>query len=309
MSLRVCVLGSSSSGNCTLVASPSTAILVDAGFSGRETVRRLGEIGVAGEAIQAICLTHEHSDHTAGLTALYRGGRVALFANSGTIQGLEARPGADKLSWNIFTPGSPFAIGDLRVEPFSVPHDAYDPVGFVILHEGCRVGVVTDMGMVTGLIRERLRACNALVIESNHDELLLKNADRPWHLKQRIFSRQGHLSNEHAADLIAEIAGPHLRVVFLAHLSDQCNRPELALAAVNDALRKRGMTHVAVKLSAKDRVSDVWDGALEGPPEDQEVGAGQKGHQQAGQADIPVRGTEGGAEIPVADHVTKMDRA
>lgn len=260
MSLKVCVLGSSSSGNSTYVASPRTAILVDAGLSGRETVRRLGEIGVAGDSICAVCVTHEHSDHTSGLAALCRGGRVALFANSGTIQGLEARPGAEKLTWNVFTPGSPFEIGDLRIEPFSVPHDAYDPVGFVIASGGIRVGVVTDMGMVTGLIRERLRSCNAVVIESNHDELMLKNADRPWHLKQRIFSRQGHLSNDHAADLIAEIAGAHLSAVFLAHLSDQCNRPELALSAVREALRKRGVTHVAVKLTAKDRVSEVWDG-------------------------------------------------
>ncbi len=264
MSLKVCVLGSSSSGNCTYVASRQTGILVDAGLSGRETARRLEAIGVTGDAIRAICLTHEHSDHTAGLAALSRGGRVALFANSGTIQGLEARPGADKLTWNIFTPGSPFDVGDLRIEPFSVPHDAYDPVGFVIAAEGIRVGVVTDMGMVTGLIRERLRLCNAVVVESNHDELLLKNADRPWQLKQRIFSRQGHLSNEHAADLIAEIAGAHLEVVFLAHLSDQCNRPELALAAVNDALRKRGVEHVAVRLTAKDRVSAVWESGATG---------------------------------------------
>lgn len=309
MALRVCVLGSSSSGNCTYVASRGTAILVDAGFSGRETVRRLGEIGVAGDAIHAICLTHEHSDHTAGLAALHRGGRVSLFANSGTIQGLEARPGSEKFSWNIFTPGSPFAIGDLLVEPFSVPHDAYDPVGFVISHQGCRVGVVTDMGMVTGLIRERLRACNAVVIESNHDELLLKNADRPWHLKQRIFSRQGHLSNEHAAELIAEIAGPQLRVVFLAHLSDQCNRPELALAAVRDALGRRGVAHVSVKLSSKERVSDVWDGGLEEPPQQREVGARQDGHDEAGQGDMPVGGAEGGFEEPVADHVAEVDRA
>lgn len=260
MSLRVCVLGSSSGGNCTYVASGRTAILIDAGFSGRETVRRLGLIGVDASAISAICVTHEHGDHTAGLAALHRGGKVPLFANSGTIQGVAAKGGADRLAWNVFSAGSPFEIGDLRVEPFSVPHDAYDPVGFVVACEDCRVGVVTDMGMVTGLIRERLRPCNAIVIEANHDELLLKNADRPWHLKQRIFSRQGHLSNEHAADVIADIAGPHLSAVFLAHLSDQCNRPELAVSAVDEALKKKGITHVAVKLTAKDKVSDVWEG-------------------------------------------------
>lgn len=263
MSLKVCVLGSSSSGNCTYVASGKTAILVDAGFSGRETARRLGLIGVGVEAISAICVTHEHSDHTAGLAVLHRGGKVALFANSGTIQGVKARGGGERLAWNVFSTGSPFEIGDLRVEPFSVPHDAYDPVGFIVGCEGRRVGVVTDMGMVTGLIRERLRTCNAIVIEANHDELLLKNADRPWHLKQRIFSRQGHLSNEHAGDVLAEVAGPHLEAVFLAHLSDQCNRPELAVSAVKDALKKKGISHVAVHLTAKDMVSEIWDGSGE----------------------------------------------
>lgn len=264
MSLRLCVLGSSSSGNCTYVASSRTAILIDAGFSGRETLRRLAEIGVDPGTISAICVTHEHSDHTAGLSALHRGGKVALYANSGTIQGVTARSGEGRLAWNVFSTGSPFEIGDLRIEPFSVPHDAYDPVGFVVVCDGCRVGVVTDMGMVTGLIRERLRSCNAIVIEANHDELLLKNADRPWHLKQRIFSRQGHLSNEHAGDVIADIAGPHLSAVFLAHLSDQCNRPELAVSAMSEALKKKGIAHISIKLTTKDRVSEVWQWAESG---------------------------------------------
>lgn len=263
MSLKVCVLGSSSSGNCTYVASSRTAILIDAGFSGRETVRRLAAIGVQPEAISAICVTHEHSDHTSGLSMLHRGGKVALYANSGTIQGVEARSGGGNLAWNVFSAGSAFEVGDLVIEPFSVPHDAYDPVGFIVVGDGCRAGIVTDMGMVTGLIRERLRSCNAIVIEANHDELLLRNADRPWHLKQRIFSRQGHLSNEHAAEVVAEVAGPHLSAVFLAHLSDQCNRPELAVSAVSEALRKRGVAHVSVRLTAKDKVSEVWEGGGE----------------------------------------------
>jgi phosphoribosyl 1,2-cyclic phosphodiesterase len=229
-------------------------------LSGRETARRLSEIGVAVESIEAVCLTHEHGDHTSGLAALHKTGRVRLYANSGTIEGMASKPGAATLAWNIFSNGSPFRIGDLDIEPFSVPHDAYDPVGFVVRGDGVRVGVVTDMGMVTGLIRERLRPCNALVIESNHDERMLKDADRPWHLKQRIVGRQGHLSNEHAADLVAEIAGPHLKAVFLAHLSGECNRPDLALKAVTEALRRRDMLHVQVKIAPPDRISELWVG-------------------------------------------------
>ncbi len=258
--MKVCVLGSSSAGNCTYVASGRTAVLVDAGLSGRETGKRLAEIGVATDSISAICLTHEHGDHTSGLAALSRAGRISLYANSGTAEGMAAKPGAAPLPWNIFSNGSPFQVGDMVIEPFSVPHDAYDPVGFVIRCDEVRVGVVTDMGMVTGLIRERLRPCNVLVIESNHDERMLKDADRPWHLKQRIIGRQGHLSNDHAAELVSEIGGAHLRMVFLAHLSGDCNRPELALMAVTESLTKRGLTHVRVDVAPPDRVSSVWEG-------------------------------------------------
>ncbi|MEI7881833.1 MAG: MBL fold metallo-hydrolase [bacterium] len=257
--MRVCVLGSGSGGNCTYVASETTAILIDAGLSGRATGLRLAECGVSVESIQAICVTHEHSDHTSGLAVLHGGGRVKLYANHATIEGIEARVGADKkLQWNIFSTGSNFQIGDLSIDPFSVPHDAYDPVGFIIRCGGTRVGVVTDMGVVTGLIRERLRACNVLVIESNHDEQMLKDADRPWHLKQRISGRQGHLSNQHAAELLTEIAGPHLKSVFLAHLSSECNSPELALRTVVDALKKKGHPLVRVMVAPSERVSEIW---------------------------------------------------
>jgi len=260
VSVRVCVLGSGSSGNCTYVASDRTGILIDAGLSGRATGLRLGEIGVSLDAIHAICVTHEHSDHTSGLGVLHRGGQVKLFANSGTLSGLDVRGKDDRLHWNIFSTGATFQIGDLAISPFTVPHDAYDPVGFVIEQGGTHVGVVTDMGMVTGLIRERLRVCNALVIESNHDEQMLKDADRPWHLKQRISGRQGHLSNQHAAELVTEIAGPHLKAVFLAHLSGECNHPELARKTVFEALAKAGHHHVTVVVAPPDQVSEVWDG-------------------------------------------------
>ena len=258
--MRVCVLGSGSSGNCTYVSSGGTAILVDAGLSARATGIRLAEIGASMESIQAVCVTHEHSDHTSGLAVLHRGGRVKLYANSGTLSGIESKAGSKKFEWNVFSTGACFRIGELTINPFTVPHDAYDPVGFVITHGETRVGVVTDMGMVTGLIRERLRVCNVLVIESNHDEELLKAANRPWHLKQRIIGRQGHLSNQHAADLLAEIAGPHLKAVFLAHLSGECNLPELARKTVGETLGKAGHSHVKIMVAAPDRVSEVWEG-------------------------------------------------
>jgi phosphoribosyl 1,2-cyclic phosphodiesterase len=259
MSLRVCMLGSSSSGNCTYVASERTRILIDAGLSYRETARRLETIQADVSRVTALCLTHEHSDHTGSLQALHRRVGLALYANSGTIQAVEQGGKTGPLPWNVFTTGMPFRIGDLDVEPFSVPHDSYDPVGFVIGCGAARVGVVTDMGMVTGLIRERLRRCQAVVVESNHDEKLLRDADRPWSLKQRIAGRQGHLSNEQAAELLAELAADTLRVVLLAHLSADCNRPELAMKTVRRVLEAKGRGHVDVKLTYPDQPSDVVD--------------------------------------------------
>jgi phosphoribosyl 1,2-cyclic phosphodiesterase len=260
MTLSLCVLASSSAGNCTYVASAQTAILIDAGLSGKELLRRLVQVGVAAGRIQAVCLTHEHGDHTVGLSVLHKRLGLQLYANSSTVEALGRQPNNQALPWNIFTTGSPFLIGDLRIEPFSVPHDAYDPVGFIVENDGSRVGVVTDMGMATELIRQRLRQCRALVVEANHDERLVTNAKRPWSLKQRVLGRQGHLSNRHAAELLAQVADANLQAVFLAHLSGECNRPELAQDTVAKALRAKECSHVHVHLTYPDRASDVWQG-------------------------------------------------
>ena len=259
MALRFCVLGSGSSGNCTFIGSPTTGVLIDAGFSGKETVRRLVEAGLSMETVRAVCVSHEHADHTAGLGVLHRRFHVPLYANSGTIEALSSDAGNRDLPWRVFANGTPFWVGDLCVEPFSVPHDAYDPVGFVVgSKDGCRVGIVTDMGMATALIRERLRGCRAIVIEANHDEELVLKADRPWALKQRILGRQGHLSNAGAAAAVVEIAGPGLQQVYLAHLSKDCNRAELALRTARKALDKAGHSHVKVCLTFPDKTSEVW---------------------------------------------------
>lgn len=258
MSLRICVLGSGSKGNCTYVASASTAVLIDAGLSGKETARRLEAIGCGLEQIRAICISHEHSDHTAGLKVLHAKHGIPVYANAGTAEGLRREDRFQELTWKIFTTGSAFAVGDLQIEPFSVPHDAYDPVGFIVNGARARVGVVTDMGVPTHLIRERLRSCGAVVVEANHDERMLQEAERPWHLKQRILGRQGHLSNEAAAAMLAEIAGPTLRQVFLAHISDECNREELAVRTATNRLAERGHGHVRVCATFSDRVSEVW---------------------------------------------------
>lgn len=261
MPLKFCVLASSSSGNCTWVASPETSILVDAGISARATQQRLRDIGADPETLRAILVSHEHSDHTAALARLQRARGIPLYANEGTRQGVERDPAFRGLEWKLFTTGHAFEIGDLRVSPFAVPHDAYDPVGFIIEHDGVAIGIATDFGTPTALIRERLRPCRALILEANHDEQRLQDSPRPWPLKQRILGRQGHLSNRHAAEVAAEIAGSGLADIFLAHLSDECNEPYTARDAVEFALRQAGHGHVRVRLTQPDRPSDVWDSA------------------------------------------------
>ncbi len=258
MSFSFCVLASGSSGNCIYVASDTTRLLIDAGLSCRETGRRLAEIGGRLEDIQAICLTHNHSDHTSGLKVLHARYGVKLYANAGTCDVLAADQALKPLAWSVFTNGEAFDIGDIRVEPFSVPHDAADPVGFILEAGGVRIGIATDIGVPTHLVRERLRSCRALVMEANHDERLLEQANRPWSLKQRIAGRQGHLSNRAAAQMIAEIAGAGLTHVFLAHLSSDCNRPDLALETVRNVLKDRGHGDIEVKLTHPDRPGEIW---------------------------------------------------
>ena len=264
--MHVTILGSGSAGNCTLVETDTTKLLVDAGLSGRQITQRLALIGRNLDQINGIILTHDHSDHTRGLGVLCKAHPIAVYANRLTAEAVAAEPaweGPDakpsnrvRISWRLFATGAPFEIGDLLVESFSVPHDAYDPVGFVIRHSssGVSVGVLTDLGHVTKLVTERVRTMDALVLEANHDlKLLQEDTARPWATKQRIMSRHGHLSNDAAATLASEVASDKLRHVFLAHLSRDCNRPELAQQTVGEKLRKIGARHIAVAVASQDK--------------------------------------------------------
>ncbi len=257
MALKICVLASGSSGNCTYISSENTAILIDAGLSCRETLRRLLSLGVRDDNIKGICVTHEHDDHVSSLGVLHRKLGAALYANSGTKDGTLINGKLAGLPWNIFLTGEAFSIGDLKIEPFSVPHDTYDPVGFVVSAGKSRAGIVTDMGMPTELIRTKLKNCQVVILESNHDGPLLNDSSRPWVLKQRIKGWQGHLSNEQACQMLSDIAGPDLRTVFLAHLSSECNKPDLALKLAKEVLVKCGYHEVSVRLTYSDKPSDL----------------------------------------------------
>jgi len=258
MSLEMCVLASGSSGNAIYVASEQTRLLIDAGLSAKQIALRLEEIGVAVESLNGICVSHEHGDHINGLRVLQKRHGVPVYANAGTLQGIRRQPKSEELKVKVFQTGSPFTIGDIQVEPFSVPHDAYEPVGFRLQTKRCAVGIVTDLGMTTALVREKLKGCNALVIEANHDEDLLQEALRPWTLKQRIRSRQGHLSNIDAAQLIVECASDKLEHVFLFHLSSDCNTPEVAMQTVASQLRLDGLESIHLEITHPREISKMW---------------------------------------------------
>jgi phosphoribosyl 1,2-cyclic phosphodiesterase len=233
--LRFSLLGSGSRGNSLYVESGSTAILLDAGFSGKEIVTRLRSLDRELSRLSALCLTHEHGDHIHGVGVLSRRGRLPVHANAGTFAAGEARLG--KLhARREFVTGEQFAIGGLQLRSFAISHDTADPVGFVIDDGHYRLGYCTDTGKVSHLMARRLAGCDALILEFNHNLEMLKNGPYPPALQQRVRSSHGHLSNEDAADFLAQLVCDRLRLVVLAHLSETNNTPQLAALAARRAV-------------------------------------------------------------------------
>ena len=233
--MKVCVLGSGSKGNCTLVQSGRTTLLIDVGFSGKEIERRMAEIGIHSDGIDAILVTHEHHDHISGVGVLSRRINIPVYANPATHRASSKRVGK-LFSANDFTTGEKFTLGDLEIHPFRVSHDTADPVGYVISDGEVSMGYCTDTGKVTTLIEHHLKRCDLLVLESNHDPVMLREGPYPLYLQQRVRSNQGHLANEDAGKLLKKLAGGRLRHVILAHLSEVNNHPELAMQATSHHL-------------------------------------------------------------------------
>jgi len=261
MSCRLTILGSGSSGNCAYLETDTTRILVDAGLSGRQIEERLAAIGKSPANLHAIFITHEHGDHVQGLRVFSNRYRIPVYANRPTraavLEGFSSSGSggrATAFDWRVFETGQRFAAGDFDIEPFSIPHDASDPVGFVI-HSGDRsITFLTDLGHMTHLTMEKARQADTLILETNHDEKLLQsNPNRPWALKQRISGRHGHLSNEAAATALAEIMSDRLRHVYLSHLSQDCNRPELAESAIQNKLKELGASHVRITVTSQNQ--------------------------------------------------------
>jgi len=270
VSAQFTILGSGSAGNCAYLETEEARILVDAGFSTRQIRLRLASIGRTPENLSGILLTHEHSDHISGLLGLADKFHIPVYCNRGTQDGTIwafkekwskktnlALESADtfrsRIDWRLFETGATIDIGDVSIDTFSIPHDAQDPVGF-LLHTACgNVGIATDLGHPTKLVLERIRAANVLVLESNHDVKMLQECPRrSWALKQRILGRHGHLSNVTAAETVAQIMSAGLRQLYLAHLSRECNTPELAQHIMAEQLFHIGATHVHLQIAGQD---------------------------------------------------------
>ncbi len=244
--MNFAVLGSGSRGNCVYIEScdRGTAVLIDAGFSGRQTSLRLEQVGRELSRVEAIFLTHEHNDHIGGAGVLSRRLSIPVYGNRGTLKSARAKTG--RLHRAVpFVTGDRIDFGGLQLHSFRISHDTADPVGYVVSDGESSLGCLTDTGRTSHLMATRLATCNALILEFNHDLKMLKNGPYPLPLQQRIRSNRGHLCNVDAAEFLLKVQGEELRHLVLAHLSEKNNLPRLAREAAV-AVMKHGVTlHVA----------------------------------------------------------------
>ncbi len=235
--LAVCILASGSKGNAIFISSGDTSLLIDAGLSGIEIERRLTSRGLDPKSLDAILVSHEHSDHIQGVGVLSRRYKLPVYINSKTQKAAVSQLG--KLyDFKRFECGSMFTINDLSIHPFSISHDAKDPCGFTVNQNGTKIGIATDLGIATAMVKAHLKGCTLLILEANHDEKMLINGPYPWPVKQRIKSRTGHLSNEASKTLLKELQHEGLKHVMLAHLSETNNTPQKAFSDVGRALTR-----------------------------------------------------------------------
>ena len=233
--MRFCSIASGSSGNCIYVGSDNTHVLVDIGISGKKMETGLNSLELTGRDLDGILITHEHSDHIKGLGVISRKYGIPIYATAGTVDAMVRTNALGKIPEGIFheiQEDEPFMINDLKVNPFTIPHDAAQPVGYRLEHEGHSVGIATDLGKYNDYIIENLQGLDALLLEANHDIRMLQVGKYPYYLKQRILGNKGHLSNETAGKLLCELLHDDLKYVLLGHLSKENNLPQLAHEAV-----------------------------------------------------------------------------
>lgn len=244
-----CPLASGSKGNCIYFGSKKTKILIDAGISGTATKKKLEEIGVSLEEIEAIMISHEHTDHILGLKTLAFRYGIPVLANAETAKGICNALGSQP-QFKIFTTGETFTFGDIEIHPFSIQHDTVDPVAFTLRTGGLKIGICTDLGFPSTLVRSHLKACDYLMIEANHEPSMVHASSRPQIYKQRVLGRSGHLSNEACALLLSEILDENLKHIHLAHLSQECNSETTAL----ETIKKKIGDQIEITIAPQNRI-------------------------------------------------------
>lgn len=248
-----CSLASGSKGNATYIGTKETKLLLDVGISYKSLIARLKEISVDIHEIDGVVITHEHSDHIKGLDMLVKKHSIPVFANSETAKGIcqnvKQRP-----RFKIFTTGEPFTFGDLEFHPFSIQHDTLDPVAFTVHYREIKLGICTDLGFATSLVKAHLTECDYLIIEANHEEDMVHACSRPMVYKQRVLGRQGHLSNKACGELLSTIYSDRLKRIFLAHLSSECNHPEVAVSTVKQVFAEAGQD-IVLEVAHQDQVN------------------------------------------------------
>ena len=249
------MLASGSSGNATFVAAGRTRILVDAGLSFRELSKRLAEIGEDPKRLDAVLISHEHSDHVGGLPVLAKRHPVPIYLTHRT---------APTIDWNSAVPhietfqaGSRFSIGDIEVDSFTIPHDAADPVAFAFRAEGVRIGIVTDLGYIPESVKYQLQGTDLLILESNHDLEMLRVGPYPWPVKQRVMGRNGHLSNDDMERFVREDMDSRIATLVLAHLSENNNFPAQVRLVAEQALASRALS-IRLVIAEQRRSTEVF---------------------------------------------------
>lgn len=256
LSVRICVLGSGSRGNSTLIATERTRLLVDAGFSKKETLARLAAVGERTDGFDAFVISHEHSDHVRGLQGLAAHVKAPVYVSGATRAAIAWA--AELNRTETIETGRKFSVGDIEITPFSIPHDAADPAAFTLETQGLKIGIVTDLGYIPEVVRQHVRGCHCLIFESNHDLEMLRVGPYPWHIKQRVMSRHGHLSNNTTAEFLTSDYDGSAAVLVLAHLSEQNNHPEIARLSALEALERRPNGRPELHLASQSAPTKVF---------------------------------------------------
>ncbi len=263
MGFRFTVLGSGSTGNATIVQGSGHTIMVDAGLSAKKLDGLMKDQGISGDEVEALFVTHEHSDHIKGLGAFARKYNLPIFANKATWQAMDKHVGNIAAEKRVYIEtGEELCFGDLKVQSYPISHDAAEPVGYCFVENGVKLSLATDLGYVSDKVRDAIIDSDVLVLESNHDTEMLRMGRYPWNIKRRILSDIGHLSNNAAGEALIELMTDRTKRVYLAHLSLDHNQIDLAMLTVNSILESNGLffkkDEIPLRPTYHDRPT-IWD--------------------------------------------------